>query len=407
VIALSGHLFGFWAMVIILAVVANIPVLQLLSFGYLLEASGRIGRTGRLRNGFPGLRQASRLAGGLLGTCLCLIPLWMISHQWYAAYMIEPASTTTHFLRASQVALLALTLPHLLAAWFCGGQLRQFVWPLVAPLAIFGWLLNTCLSWHKVRQLVKRPLACISRHLMEDVDRMSPLADWFLPAMVFQRCRHGELWSRARDQLWRFVASIALKRLAYVGFWGFLGTAVWLFVPTCLLIATTANSSPTSGLLGVLGTWLATIVFTILLPLQTQFAVELNFRKLFDVRSAWHQVRLAPHWYWLAQLLTLLLALPLFLAKIEEIPRELWWLLSFVYVLAGWLSRVAIGWCYAVARNRRQLPSGWWALPVMALMVPLSFVFVFIMFFTRYVSWHGAWSMIENPVFLLPAPFWL
>lgn len=404
---LFGRLFGFWSMVILLAVVANIPVFQLLSFGYLLESSGRIGRTGRIGSGFPGLRQASRIAGGLLGSYLCLVPLWIVSNQWYAAYLVEPSSSTAQFLRVAQALLLAMTLSHLLAAWFCGGQLRQFVWPLVAPLAIFGWLLRRFLSCVRVRHWLQRPITWIAPRLLEDIDRLPPLTDWFLPAMVYSRIRHGELWSRARDQLWEFFASIPFKRLAYLGFWGFVGTSIWLCVPTCLLITTTTYPSPISGLIGVLGTWLATIVFTMLLPLQTQFAVELNFRQLFDVRATWLQVRRAPHWYLTALLLALILASPLFLAKVEEIPRELWWLLSFAYVLAGWLGRVAFGCSYAAASKRSVSPSRWWALPLMAVMVPISFAFVLMMFFTRYVSWHGAWSMIENPVFLLPAPFWL
>src|SRR5262249_60612152 len=53
-------LFGFAALLVGLAVLAAIPVLNLLSLGYLLESSARIARSGRVRHGFIG----GGLAGG-------------------------------------------------------------------------------------------------------------------------------------------------------------------------------------------------------------------------------------------------------------------------------------------------------------------------------------------------------
>ena len=40
-------------------VLAALPVLQFLSLGYLLEAGGRVARSGRLREGFIGVRTAA------------------------------------------------------------------------------------------------------------------------------------------------------------------------------------------------------------------------------------------------------------------------------------------------------------------------------------------------------------
>src|SRR3954447_17784896 len=44
--------FGAVTLVVALAVLAAVPVVQLLSFGYFLEAAGRVARTGRLRDGW-------------------------------------------------------------------------------------------------------------------------------------------------------------------------------------------------------------------------------------------------------------------------------------------------------------------------------------------------------------------
>ena len=47
---------------------AAIPIVQFLSLGYLLEAGGRIARTGRFRDGFIGVRTAARVGSIVLGT---------------------------------------------------------------------------------------------------------------------------------------------------------------------------------------------------------------------------------------------------------------------------------------------------------------------------------------------------
>ncbi|MEM9412653.1 MAG: hypothetical protein AAGA30_16190, partial [Planctomycetota bacterium] len=66
--------FGVASIVFCIAIVANIPILQFLAFGYLLETSGRIARGGKLSDGLVGIKVASRLGGVLLGTWLLLIP---------------------------------------------------------------------------------------------------------------------------------------------------------------------------------------------------------------------------------------------------------------------------------------------------------------------------------------------
>src|SRR4051812_42417817 len=57
----SEWAFGAGALVLGLAVLAAVPVVQFVGFGYLLEAGGRVARTGRLRDGLIGVRKAARL----------------------------------------------------------------------------------------------------------------------------------------------------------------------------------------------------------------------------------------------------------------------------------------------------------------------------------------------------------
>ena len=53
--AVVHWLFGLASLIVILSVLATLPILQFLSLGYLLEASGRIIRTKRLRDGLFGI----------------------------------------------------------------------------------------------------------------------------------------------------------------------------------------------------------------------------------------------------------------------------------------------------------------------------------------------------------------
>ncbi len=84
------YIFGGATLFVGLAVLATLPVLQLMSLGYLLEAGGRVARTGRITAGLIGVRKAARLGGIVLGTWLLLWPLRFVSSLSSSAHLIEP-----------------------------------------------------------------------------------------------------------------------------------------------------------------------------------------------------------------------------------------------------------------------------------------------------------------------------
>ncbi len=401
------QILGFFSMVVIVAIGASIPIVQLISFGFLLDVSGRVARSGRLRDGFSGVNRAALVGRGLLGTFLCLLPLYLIGEFWYASFLIDPSSSTTQVLRAVQIVLAVALIGHILAAWFCGAKLRYFVWPLLAPLSLSLWTLRLTLASRWLHPVVRFFCWPFSRHLANDLAQVPRLKNWFLPAIVFDQIRHRRLWSDARDGLWAFLGEVPTWRLFQLGLVGFLGSFLWLLLPTLMMIVATSQNSPTTILMGLAGTVLSTAVFSVLLPLQTEFATSGKGRDLFRLDLFWARVRQAPIWYLLAILTTLALAIPLFLLKIEQVPPELRWTLSLLFVFTGWLSRLALGWAHGRALRAARWRHWSWSIPTVLLILPLSFSFVFILFITRYISWHGVWSLIENPVFLLPAPFWL
>src|SRR5262245_49199645 len=60
-------LFGLASLIGCLAVLAAIPLLNFLSLGYLLEASGRVASSGRLRDGFIDIDKFARIGSLVAG----------------------------------------------------------------------------------------------------------------------------------------------------------------------------------------------------------------------------------------------------------------------------------------------------------------------------------------------------
>ena len=139
--------------------------------------------------------------------------------------------------------------------------------------------------------------------------------------------------------------------------------------------------------------------------LQTQFACENRFWAVFDVRSVRRLFRRAPVAFWFALFITMLFGLPLYLLKIEYAPREIMWIPSFVFVLFIYPARLLTGWAMARARTREKPRFFLFRWLARFGAVPIVGFYVFVLFFTQYISWDGAWSLLEQHPFLLPAPF--
>jgi hypothetical protein len=343
-------LFGAASLVLALSFLATYPVLQMLSLGYLLEASGRIARTGRLRDGFVGVRKAARVGGVFFGVWLMLLPLRFASLMASSARLIEPDSRADRGWSAALVALTALMTVHIVGACWRGGKLRHFFWP--APIRL-------------IRQL-----------------------------------RERGAYARARDAVCDFIAGLRLPYYFWLGLRGFAGGLVWLFVPVSLLAA--GQKAP---LVGFIGGFLLMIVLFYLPFVQTRFAAENRFRAMFEIRPVRQWFRRAPVAFLIALGVTLLFAVPLYLLKVEIIPREAAWLPSLVFVTFIYPTRLLTGWACGYA-GRRPRNRNWFLRQFARLgMLPVALFYVVIIYFTQFTSWHGAASLYEQHAFLVPVPF--
>lgn len=101
----------------------------------------------------------------------------------------------------------------------------------------------------------------------------------------------------------------------------------------------------------------------------------------------------------------LLAAIPLYILKIEMIPREAAWLPSLAFVLFLAPARLVTGWAYARSM-RRERPRHWLFRVLGRLaIVPVAILYVVVVFLSQYISWSGVGSLYEQHAFLLPVPF--
>jgi hypothetical protein len=347
--------FGATTLIFGLAILAALPVLQFLSLGYLLEAGGRVARTGRLRDGFVGVRLAARPGGMVACSCLLFIPARIVAGLARSAQVIDPGGRIAEAWRVGLTVLIAVTALHVGSACLRGGRIRYFLWPFN-----FVWLIR--------------------------------------------RLARGGYYPEARDAVWRTVTAFRLPYLFSIGLRGFLGAFVWLALPITLL-AQGQRGTAGGTLAAFAGAALLGFVLLYLPFLQIRMAATNRFSEVFAVRAVRADYRRAPWAFAFAFVLTLIFALPLYLLKIEIVPREAAWLPSLVFVAFIFPARLITGWALGRAAHR-PAPRHWffrWTgrLPLL----PAAAFYVLIAYFTQFTSWNGVWSLYEQHAFLLPVPF--
>ncbi|HVA45748.1 MAG TPA: hypothetical protein VNH11_05115 [Pirellulales bacterium] len=349
-VSATDWLFGAATLIVGLALLASYPVLQMLSLGYLLQVSGRIARTGRLRDGFIGVRKAARLGSIAFGTWLVLLPLRFVSSMAASATLIDPESRAARGWSMALIVLTVLAVAHIVSACWRGGRLRHFLWP--------------------------------------------------RPVRLLKSLRRKGAYTETRDAVLQFVAGLQLRHYFWLGLRGFVGGLVWLFVPISLLAA--AQKVPPVGFLGA---FVLMWVLMYLPFLQARFAAENRFGAQFElsaVRALFHK---APVLFWLSLFCTLLFALPLYLLKIEMVPREAAWLPSLVFVIFIFPARLLTGWTCGRAARRPTNRNFFVRQAARLAMVPVVAFYVLVVFLTQYTSWHGVASLYEQHAFLVPVPF--
>jgi hypothetical protein len=353
-------LFGLASLIFLLAVIAAIPIVNFLALGYLLEVEGRIGRTGRLRDGFPLLGLAPRIGTITLGIYLWMLPLRAIGANASAAHIIEPGSAHDVRLQTLRIVAGVLVTVHLSLALARGGSLGCFL----RPIKNLRWLLA---------------------HL-----------------------RKGDYFETAGRHIQDFVGRLRLKHHFLLGVKGFFAALGWLFIPT-LIYASVAQPGGAGVLQILLGGSLLVLAFAWVPFLQARLAAENRWGAGFELGHVRDLYRYAPLAWLVAVILTYSLALPLYLFKAFVLPQDALWPLTLVFIASIYPARMATGWAYHRAlRKRQEGRRSWfvvrWGLKL-GVMLPLLAFYVFILYFTQFLGVHGKLTLYEHHAFLLPWPY--
>jgi hypothetical protein len=344
-------LVGGFGLLSALSIVAAIPVLQFATLGWLLEAEGRLARGEGWRSLLPGLRKAVPWGAGLLGCGLLAIPLLVLRSYTLDAQILDPASSTA-------ITLARVTLGYGVFAGLYG---------LLALAAGRGKLWNFVRPFHNMAVLLRA------------------LAD---PEVSLRR------------ELVGYVTSLRPAHYLKLGLMGFLVAAAWLGPPTLLLAAN--KRFPGLALLGALG---LILVLRPALVAQARVAQEGRLGAGFELWAIRANIRRAPFSTALALVLTLGLALPLYLLKIELLPRDALWLPAGFFLLALWPGRVAAGW--AQSRASQEGVSHWiLRLVGLGIALPSAGTYVFFVFFNQFFGWRGAGALFAHHAYLLPVAFY-
>jgi hypothetical protein len=347
-------LLGGLTMLILLSLIAVIPFLNFISLGYLIQMGANISQSGRLADGLVGIKKSAIIGKMAFGTWMCFWPIKFVFELKMAAQLTDPTGLQLRFFETLAFALLFLTLCHVLWACLRGGKLRHFIWP--APITFYKWL--------------KSP------HLLK-------------PILVHIKT---------------YFSDTQLKQYFTLGFKAFLGAMIWLIIPVGLLIM--ASFLPPSGMLISLPAGLLLMWVVLHLPfLQLQLANQQHFKAVFDVKSIRAGFKKAPLSSWLALLITLLFALPLYLLKIELTPEEIAWLPSLLFVFFIFPARLLVGW--AIYRANKKVDDAHWSLRWTSKIaaIPVLLSYAILVFVTQYLSWNGSYSLLEQHAFMVPAPW--
>lgn len=296
-------LFGIASLILLLAVIAAIPIVNFLALGYLLDVEGRVARSGRLRDAFPLIELAPRLGSIVLGLTLWLIPLRMLANAAADARLIDPGSRMDVNLHRLTLAAAVAIGVHLCLALARGGGLGSFI----RPIKNYRWLRA--------------------------------------------RCREGNYWPQAETAVRDFFAGLQIRHHFWLGLRGYAGAMAWLVIPTALFAAT----NKTEGvpiLATLLGGALLMLVFSWVPFLQAHFAAENRFRAMFELWTVRDLYRHAPFSWLITMLITLTLALPMYLFKIVLPPADAMWLVTVVFIVSIYPVKVITGWAYHRARAR-------------------------------------------------------
>ena len=351
-------LFGIVSLFAMLAFLAAIPVVNFLALGYMLEAEGRVARTGKLRYAMPLLPLAPKLGGIAFGVWFWWWVVRLVADAAGDAELIAPGSRVAIGWQIALTIIATGVAIHIVLAIARGGRLGLFFWP--TPLNAL-WLIR--------------------------------------------RLMHGDYTDLAATAVSEFVAALRIRHHFWLGVRGFFGAFVWLFNPTLLFGALQDTSKPGQAIITILGGAMLVCALSWVPFLQAHFAAEQRIGAMFQLTDIRALYRRAPILFLLSVVVMYALALPLYLFKLFETPQDMRWLLTPLFIISIYPARIFVGWAYSRACLKER--KTWLIFRMFSNIViwPLLGFYVFLLFFTPAVGAAGRAVLFQHHALLLPWPF--
>jgi len=358
-VSIARAVFSFTSLIVLLAMLSAIPIVQLITFGYLLNVAGNLANGHEFRTALPQLRQAGEIGMVAVVVMIAALPIQLLAHWESVATLIDPGSTQAAVIRFLAIGSSLLAIVYLMWAWARGGRMVHYLLP--------------------------------------------------QPRRFMLEALRWQTWRSLPDRLWEFTVSLELRRYFWLGLRGAVGTLVWLIPAFIIIAAFRVGETGWAGLIGTIALIALGISLLYVPMLQAHFAAENRLMALFEVQTIRRNFRRAP-WAWLlAMVIALILTpIPLYLLKIEATPREVMWLPCLVFVAFILPARIATG--LAIRRARRQSePSGPWSTiscwVVRFLMPVVVGVYLTFVYVSQYTSWDGLATWFQQHAILIPVPF--
>lgn len=350
-------LAGGGVLVLLVAILAAVPVLNLLALGWMLEAEGRVVRSGRLRDGLPWLGVVPRIGAAAVGIWAWLLVVRLVAAAADDAILVDPGSPTA-------------------------------------------------MAWNRFRMLVA---VAVGLHLVLAVAAGPSLAAFVRPIRNLRRVaaglRDGTLWRGASAAVRRLIRVVDPVRVFRLGLGGFLGGLAWLILPTLLFAAARMSARPIAPLVSLLGGPLLAAVLMWVPFLQARYAATGRARAFLELGVVREWFRRAPLAMLLAVVLLHGLTLPLHLLKVVVPPRDAVWLLTPLFVLLILPGRIAVGWAAARAASRPE--RSWLAVRVVAGLIGWVALaaYLALLFLAPVFDALGNGVLFDHHAVLLPTPF--
>lgn len=348
---------GLATLVLIVAILAAVPVLNLVALGWMLEAEGCVARSGRLRDGLPWLGVVPRLGAVAIGIWAWLAVVRLVAAAADDAAIVAPGSAAAAAWSRARVGVTVAVGLHLVATLAAGPSLAAFV----------------------------RPLRNLRR--------------------VAAGIRDGSLWRSAATALGRLIDVLSPVATFRLGLGGFLGGLAWVIVPTLLFAASRYSDQPGATLVSLLGGLVLAVVLMWVPFLQARYAATGRASAFLELAEVREWFRRAPLSMLAALILLLGLSLPLYLLKIVVPPRDAIWILTPLFVALILPGRLAVGWAAARANSRPR--RAWLATRAVAGIAAWAAVVTYLslLFLVPVLDALGVRVLFDHHAVLLPTPF--